>query len=134
MIFTIFSVPLAEILKVHFPKYVELHNYAARNSYLKKLDNWNTLNRKVLAKLNLKLATNDIENAAKAAPGAIENILFQIKKKVESANSEKVASDPGTANVEESMEGNGKYLIICLKVTNGQIWSRKIEIILTQTF
>ena len=35
---------IAEIIKISFPKLVELHNYVAANSVTKKVYNWNTLN------------------------------------------------------------------------------------------
>lgn len=41
------AVPLAEILKKHYPKLVELHNYVPRNALHQKLVNWEILNKKV---------------------------------------------------------------------------------------
>jgi len=41
------AVPLAEILKKHYPKLVELHNYAPRNAVSQKIINWEILNKKV---------------------------------------------------------------------------------------
>ncbi|KAK9889710.1 hypothetical protein WA026_007092 [Henosepilachna vigintioctopunctata] len=79
-----FSVPLAEILKQHFPKLVELHNYTPTNSYSNKLANWDTLNRKVLSKIRLPLSREVMEQLARSKQGVIEGVLHDIKLKVES--------------------------------------------------
>lgn len=47
-----FSVLVAELLKYFYPRYVELHNYPGANSYALKLENWNTMNRKVSQFIN----------------------------------------------------------------------------------
>ncbi|KAF2897604.1 hypothetical protein ILUMI_08573 [Ignelater luminosus] len=80
------AIPLAEILKYHYPKLVELHNYTPRNSVSQKLDNWQTLNRKVLNKLDMTLSTKVMEQLAHSMPGAIEKVLFDIKQKIEAKN------------------------------------------------
>ncbi|XP_014599084.1 PREDICTED: sperm flagellar protein 1-like [Polistes canadensis] len=49
------GVLLAEILKVYYPRYVDIHNYISANNYFLKKENWNTLNRKVLTKIDIKL-------------------------------------------------------------------------------
>lgn len=71
-----------EILKVHFPKLVELHNYSPKNSYSQKLINWETVNNKVLKKLKINLSKKRMEELANAEPGAIEKLLLQIKNKI----------------------------------------------------
>lgn len=77
------AVPLVEILKQHFPKRVELHNYSPQNAYINKLCNWQTLNRKVLKKLGMGLSNNVMENLACAKTGEIEMVLHDIKRKIE---------------------------------------------------
>ncbi|ENN73890.1 sperm flagellar protein 1 [Dendroctonus ponderosae] len=81
------AVPLAEILKKHYPKLVELHNYAPRNAVSQKLINWEILNKKVLNKLKINLNYLEQEQLAKAAPGGIEKLLHKIKLKVEKQQS-----------------------------------------------
>lgn len=71
---------LAEILSVHYPKLVEMHNYPPRNSHSLKLNNWMTLNRKVLKKLRLNLCSNTMEQLANCAPGVIERVLVMGEK------------------------------------------------------
>ncbi|KOB72278.1 putative calponin-like and microtubule-associated protein [Operophtera brumata] len=69
------AVLLAEILSVPYPKLVEMHNYPPRNSHSLKLNNWMTLNRKVLKKLKLNLCCSTMEQLANCAPGVIERVL-----------------------------------------------------------
>lgn len=73
----------AQILKQLYPKLVELHNYPPRNSFTLKLDNWMTLNRKVLKKLELNKNNETLIQLSNAAPGAIESLFYDLKKKYE---------------------------------------------------
>ena len=50
---TILAVLVAEVLKHYLPHLVELHNYSAAHSVQQKSYNWNTLNTKVLRKVQL---------------------------------------------------------------------------------
>ncbi|EFA09498.1 sperm flagellar protein 1 [Tribolium castaneum] len=81
------AIPLIEILKVHYPKLVEVHNYSPKNSFAQKIINWETLNNKVLKRLKLNLTKKRIDQLAKAEPGAIEKLLLEVKKKVETKDS-----------------------------------------------
>lgn len=81
------GVPLAEILKQHYPKLVDLHNYSPKNSFSQKLINWEILNKRVLNKLRINLSTLDMEQLARGKPGAIEALLHNIKVKIESKGS-----------------------------------------------
>ena len=49
---------LAEMIKYHYPKLVDLHNYPSSSSTEMKMSNWNTLNHKVLKKLGLKITNS----------------------------------------------------------------------------
>lgn len=77
------AIPLVEILKVYYPKLVELHNYSPQNSHAQKLINWQTVNNKVLRKIKIHLCQKRIEQLAKAEPGVVENLLLEIKKKID---------------------------------------------------
>ena len=44
---------MAELIHHYYPKKVELHNYPATNTVTKKIQNWNTLNSKVLKKMGI---------------------------------------------------------------------------------
>ena len=52
------GVMMAELIHHYRPKVVELHNYPGGNSYTKKVNNWNVLNKKVLKKLDLAVTSN----------------------------------------------------------------------------
>lgn len=72
------AVLLAEILKFHFPKLVDLHNYPGASSTKQKVDNWETLNKKVLKKIGVSINRKEIEDLAGSKPNAIEALLIRI--------------------------------------------------------
>lgn len=73
---------MAELLKRYYPKYVDVHNYVAGNSIAKKVDNWCTLNRKVLSKIDIKLGKELINQLASSQPGVIERVLADLRTKI----------------------------------------------------
>jgi len=80
------GVLVAEIIHRHLPRNVELHNYVTANNVNQKRINWSMINRKVFAKLNLKLSEKLIENVIEAKAGAIEQVLWDLRKKVTEMN------------------------------------------------
>lgn len=76
------AVLCAEIVHSSFPKYVELHNYAAAHAVSKKEYNWNTLNRKVFKKINFSPNPSLLKEVAQSRPGAIERLLFLLKNQI----------------------------------------------------
>lgn len=72
------GVLLAALLKQIFPKLIDLHNYPPRNSIQLKLDNWETLNTKVLQRIGLQQSKSVLEKVSKSTPGTIERILWEI--------------------------------------------------------
>lgn len=102
------SVLLAEILKYYYPRYVDLHNYIPANNFFLKKDNWNTLNRKVLTKIDIKLNKDIISSLANCHQGSIEKLLFEIKNKVERINLD-VLSLSETRNDELGMKYEPTY-------------------------
>ena len=77
------GVLVAEIIKHFIPKIVDMHNYSAAHSVSQKTYNWNTLNVKVLKKLNLNLSKDEIEAVVNMTPDAIEKILLALKVQIE---------------------------------------------------
>ncbi|KAK9304955.1 hypothetical protein QLX08_003884 [Tetragonisca angustula] len=73
---------MAELLKRYYPRYVDIHNYIPGNSIAKKIDNWCTLNRKVLSKLDIKLGKDVIHQLANSQSGVIEKILIEVRTKI----------------------------------------------------
>ncbi|KAM0725227.1 Sperm flagellar protein 1 [Formica fusca] len=76
------GVLMAELLKRYYPKYVDVHNYVAGNSIARKIDNWCTLNRKVLSKLDMRLGKETINQLASSQPGIIEKVLADLRAKI----------------------------------------------------
>jgi len=73
---------MAELLKHYYPKNVDVHNYVAGNSVAKKIDNWCTLNRKVLSKMDMKLGKEMINQLANSQSGVIEKVLADLRAKI----------------------------------------------------
>ncbi|XP_077334240.1 sperm flagellar protein 1 [Lithobates pipiens] len=73
----------AEMVKFHFPKLVEMHNYVPANSKQQKLSNWTTLNRKVLSKLNFSVPDDVIRKVVQCSPGVVELVLNTLRQKIE---------------------------------------------------
>uniref|UniRef100_A0A182QX71 Calponin-homology (CH) domain-containing protein n=1 Tax=Anopheles farauti TaxID=69004 RepID=A0A182QX71_9DIPT len=75
------GVLVAEILKQLYPKLVDLHNYTRCMATRNKLDNWRTLNRKVLHRLDIFLDENMIANLASGTNMILEVLLFELMAK-----------------------------------------------------
>ncbi|KAM8940007.1 sperm flagellar protein 1 [Pelodytes ibericus] len=73
----------AELVKFHFPKLVEMHNYVPANSIQQKVSNWSTLNRKVLSKLNFSVPDDVIRKTVQCCPGVVELVLNTLRQKIE---------------------------------------------------
>ncbi|XP_012535772.1 sperm flagellar protein 1-like [Monomorium pharaonis] len=76
------GVLMAELLKRYYPKHVDVHNYVAGNSIAKKIDNWSTLNRKVLSKIDMRLGKEVINQLASSQSGVIEKVLSDLRAKI----------------------------------------------------
>ncbi|KAJ3374142.1 Sperm flagellar protein 1 [Allomyces arbusculus] len=72
----------AEVIRHLHPRLVDLHNYPPANSTPQKIYNWNTLNFKVLKKLNCALTDDTIQHIVQCRPGIVETVLFDIKQKL----------------------------------------------------
>ena len=72
------AVLFAEMIKYHYPRLVDLHNYPSASSTKAKLINWETLNKKVLSKIGLKIGKNEIDDLVRSKPNAIENLLGRL--------------------------------------------------------
>lgn len=69
---------MAELVHHYSPKIVSLHNYPPANSLTKKIENWTTLNAKVLKRLGISLTKQQIDDIANAVPNVIEQLLYLI--------------------------------------------------------
>lgn len=92
-------------MKQYYPKYVDLHNYSPSNSISKKIDNWRTLNRKVLPKIGMKLSEDVIHQIASAQGKSIDSVLIKLRSTIlKDCNEERrslyTASDIGISNNE----------------------------------
>ncbi|XP_033227362.1 sperm flagellar protein 1-like isoform X2 [Belonocnema kinseyi] len=76
------GVLMAELLKKYYPRLVDVHNYIPGSSIAKKIDNWCTLNRKVLSKIEMKLSKDIIDKLANSQAGVIEHVLTDLHLKI----------------------------------------------------
>ncbi|KAE8303255.1 SPEF1-like protein [Giardia duodenalis] len=76
------GVLLAEVIHHFLPKLVELHNYQSTTNSEAKRKNWETLQQKVLKRLQLKLSADEIDALISAKPGAIERVLIRVRSAI----------------------------------------------------
>ena len=86
------AVLLAEIIKHYLPRLVELHNYPDANSAKLKLVNWETLNKKVLKKIGIKMTKAEINDIVSYKQFAIENLLARVYNAIENTTGINIAS------------------------------------------
>ncbi|KAL6426664.1 hypothetical protein ACFW04_009209 [Cataglyphis niger] len=99
------GVLMAELLKRYYPKYVDVHNYVAGNSVARKIDNWCTLNRKVLSKLDMRLGKETINQLASSQPGIIEKVLTDLRSKIlKDSNADRESLYSGHEDSEEMVK------------------------------
>lgn len=61
-----------------------MHNYTPSNSFAQKVDNWRTLQRKVLSrKLKISFPQSVLDAVSKAEAGVVEEVLWQIKMAID---------------------------------------------------
>lgn len=77
------GVLVAEIVNHFLPKIVEMHNYSSANSVSQKKDNWTTLQRKVLSRLDCKVSDDLIDGVCKCRAGTIEILLINLRNKID---------------------------------------------------
>ncbi|XP_028404283.1 sperm flagellar protein 1-like [Dendronephthya gigantea] len=77
------GVLVAEIVHNFIPKLVEIHNYSGANSISQKKDNWGTLQRKVLSRIEFKVSDDLIDGICKCRSGSIEVFLINLRNKID---------------------------------------------------
>ena len=115
------AVLFAEMIKYHYPRLVDLHNYPSASSTKAKIINWETLNKKVLAKIGLKLGKNEIDDLVRSKPNAIENLLGRLyniingKPQMNNASSKKYHLNNNSNNISNNsnmLRNNNNNIII----------------------
>jgi hypothetical protein len=76
------GVMMAEILKYYYPRHVDLHNYSRAFKRASKVENWFTLNRKVLSKLDIGISDAMIENIVSGKTDVVLNLLTEIRLEI----------------------------------------------------
>ena len=99
----------AEVVSHFTPRLVELHNYSPASSSTQKITNWQTLNRKVLVKLGLKLPDGTLRQIVSCQPGAVEIALHNIKLRLEATLSRTRHESHGLGNTYMNHTGEERY-------------------------
>ena len=99
----------AEVVSHFIPRLVELHNYTPASSTTQKITNWQTLNRKVLSKIGLKLPDGTLRQIVGCHPGSVEIALHNIKTRIEASLSRTRHESHGMGNPCMNHEGDGYY-------------------------
>lgn len=76
------GVLMAEVLHHYFPKMVALHNYSAAHGRKQKLYTWETLNRKVLERLDIHVPEDHLEAIVDCEPRAVERLLKAVRVQI----------------------------------------------------
>lgn len=69
----------AEVVAAYFPDLVELHNYTPANSMKQKMYNFETLNTRVLRKINYSIPRSSIVEIVNCRPGSVETVLNSLQ-------------------------------------------------------
>lgn len=87
------GVLFAEVVAAYFPHLVELHNYTPANSMKQKVYNFETLNTRVLRKINYCIPRPSIEEIVNGRPGSVEIVLNALQFKMAKYREKKTSSD-----------------------------------------
>ena len=87
------GVLFAEVIAAYFPHLVELHNYAPANSVKQKVYNFETMNSRVLRKLNYMIPRAMIDDIVNCKPGSVELVLNALQYKMAKYRERKNAQD-----------------------------------------
>ncbi|XP_076624662.1 uncharacterized protein LOC143343562 [Colletes latitarsis] len=127
------AVLMAEILKVYYPRYVDLHNYVPANSLTTKKENWGILNRKVLSKIDMKLSKDTINQLANSHPGVAEHLLLELRDKILCNDKEKDPVEKGKnkkyATIEENLCFDSDRLTAATECSRRSIYERLFFIV-----
>lgn len=124
------GVMMAEVMRVFYPKLVDLHNYEQALKVDTKIYNWNTLNQKVFKKIGAVIDAPTINGIANAKPGHVERFLQQIKEIVttgkppgtaQSTRSEKKAPEPIVELPKPMTDADRELLIEQIRTSGQQI-------------
>lgn len=69
------AVCVADIIHYYQPKLVDLHNYSPTSNSKQKMENWRTLNDKVLKNIGMKLSVETMRSVVSCEVGCVERVL-----------------------------------------------------------
>lgn len=87
------GVLFAEVVAAYFPHLVDLHNFTPANSMKQKVYNFDTLNTRVLRKINYCIPRPSIEEIVNGRPGSVEIVLNSLQCKMAKYREKKAIND-----------------------------------------
>ena len=103
------AVLLSQVVHHYHPRLVELHNYSSTLSLAAKRSNWQTLNTKVLRRLQCAVSGEEIERLVKGEKGAIERLLLRVEARLrEWEEAERRRQEEGRAADADSEDALGQ--------------------------
>ncbi|EDW66374.2 sperm flagellar protein 1 [Drosophila virilis] len=72
--------PLARLMSRYYPEMIDLNYYPPRNSVQNKLCNWESFNKRVLARLGLQLTRDQMVRVARSVPGSVDLLLYSVMR------------------------------------------------------
>ncbi|XP_030568735.1 sperm flagellar protein 1-like [Drosophila novamexicana] len=72
--------PLARLMSRYYPDMIDLNYYPPRNSVQNKLCNWESFNKRVLARLGLQLTRDQMVRVARSVPGSVDLLLYSVMR------------------------------------------------------
>ncbi|XP_037934790.1 sperm flagellar protein 1 [Teleopsis dalmanni] len=115
------AVLMAKLFKRIVPKQIDLHNYPSRNGFQSKLNNWETMNKKVFSKLRIMLTKSIMEKLAKAEPGVIDTVLFEVML----MEKEKLEKEAKPTPQEEEWRRNDDVMMV---IVNKQVGDLVVQV------
>ena len=98
------GVLFAEVVAAYFPHLVELHNFTPANSMKQKVYNFDTLNARVLRKINYCIPRPSIEEIVNGRPGSVEVVLNSLQCKMAKYREKKNFNDPQDSPLAEGRD------------------------------
>ncbi|EDV92176.1 GH24769 [Drosophila grimshawi] len=98
--------PLARLMLRHFPRLIDLNYYPPRNSVQNKLCNWESFNKRVLARLNLHLTREQMVRVARSVPGSVDLLLYSVMRIQKMAERRAQAAQDSSAEQDDDDEAS----------------------------
>ncbi|XP_064538817.1 sperm flagellar protein 1-like [Drosophila montana] len=98
--------PLARLMSRYYPDMIDLNYYPPRNSVQNKLCNWESFNKRVLARLGLQLTRDQMVRVARSVPGSVDLLLYSVMRVQMAAERKAREERPSTEDEDETQSAD----------------------------